>query len=99
MILESVWSVLPEGRWESAKALEEASGLDEGTLKRVVDFLVRWEFVESKHFPELQIRRKAGTISPVEATFTCALRCGVLFWGHKEWGGVACLGANYVTHP
>jgi len=46
--------------------LEEASGLDEGTLKRVVDFLVRWEFVESKHFPELQIRRKAGTISPVE---------------------------------
>ncbi len=66
MFLEAVWSVLPEGKWESAKALEEASGLDEGTLKRIVDFLVRWDFVESRQFPELQVRRKAGTISPVE---------------------------------
>lgn len=66
MFLEVVWSALPEGRWESAKALEEASGLDEGTLKRVVDFLVRWDFAEAKRFPELQVRRKTGVISPVE---------------------------------
>lgn len=66
MFLEAVWSVLPEGRWESAKALEEASGLDEATLRRYVDFLVRWDFVETRHFLELQVRRKAGTISPVE---------------------------------
>jgi hypothetical protein len=66
MFLEAVWSALPEGKWESAKALGETSGLDEGTLKRIVDFLVRWDFVESRHFPELQVKRKVGRISPVE---------------------------------
>ena len=66
MFLETVWAALPEERWESAKALEKTSGVDEDTLKRVVDFLVRWDFVETARFPELRIKRKAGILSPVE---------------------------------
>jgi hypothetical protein len=46
--------------------LGRTSGVDADTLKRVVDFLVRWDFVETGRFPELRIRRKAGALSPVE---------------------------------
>jgi len=67
VFLETVWAALPEKRWESAEALGRTSGVDEDTLKRVVDFLVRWDFVETGRFPELRIRRKAGALSPVEA--------------------------------
>ena len=66
MFLETVWAAVPEKRWESAEALGRTSGVDEDTLKRVVDFLVRWDFVETGRFPELRIRRKAGALSPVE---------------------------------
>ena len=66
MFLESVWSAIPELEWESQEELKQTSGLDEGTLKRTVDFLVRWEFVEVKQDPDTQIRRKPGAISPVQ---------------------------------
>jgi hypothetical protein len=66
MFLEVVWSALPEGRWESARTLEETSGVDEGTLRRVVEFLVRWDFAEVQRSPELRVKRKTGVISPVE---------------------------------
>ncbi len=66
MFLETVWAALPEERWETAEALERTSGVDEDTLKRVVNFLVRWDFVETRRFPDLRIRRKAGALSPVE---------------------------------
>ena len=66
MLLETVWSAIPELEWETPEALEKTSGLDEGTLKRAVEFLVRWEFVEVRQYPNLQLRRKPGAISPVE---------------------------------
>ena len=66
MLLEAVWSAIPELEWETPEALKKTSGLDEGTLKRSVDFLVRWEFVEVRQCPDIQIRRKPGAISPVE---------------------------------
>ena len=66
MFLEAVWSAIPELEWETPEALKKTSGLDEGTLKRTVDFLVRWEFVEVRQYPGLQIRRKPGAVSPVE---------------------------------
>jgi len=66
MFLETVWSAIPELEWETPEALKKTSGLDEGTLKRTVDFLVRWEFVEVRQYPGTQIRRKPGALSPVE---------------------------------
>ena len=66
MFLESVWSAIPELDWESQETLKQTSGLDEGTLKRTVDFLARWQFVEIRQYPDLQIRRKPGALSPVE---------------------------------
>lgn len=66
MLLETVWSAIPELEWQTPEGLEKTSGLDEGTLKRAVDFLVRWEFVEVKTYPELQVRRKPGAVSPIE---------------------------------
>jgi len=66
LLLETVWSAIPELEWETPEALKETSGLDEGTLKRAVDFLVRWEFVEVRQYPGMEIRRKPGAVSPVE---------------------------------
>jgi len=66
MFLETVWDALPEKRWASTEALEKTSGVDSATLRRVVDFLVRWDFAETTKFPEPRIRRKAGALSPVE---------------------------------
>lgn len=66
MFLEVVWSALSEQRWQSAKELEATSGVDEGTLMRVVDFLVRWDFAETRPFPSLHVKRKSGALSPVE---------------------------------
>jgi len=66
LFLETVWSAIPELEWETPEALKRTSGLDEGTLRRTVDFLVRWDFVEVRQYPGLQIRRKPGAVSPVE---------------------------------
>jgi len=66
MFLESVWSAIPELEWESQETLKQTSGLDEGTLKQTVEFLARWEFVEIRQYPDVQIRRKPGALSPVQ---------------------------------
>jgi len=66
VFLEVVWSALSEQRWQSAKELEAASGVDESTLMRIVDFLVRWDFVETRPFPSLHVKRRSGAISPVD---------------------------------
>jgi hypothetical protein len=66
LLLEAVWSAIPELEWETPEGLEKTSGVDEGTLKRIIEFLVRWDFVEVRLSPNLQVRRKAGAISPVE---------------------------------
>ena len=66
LFLETVWSAIPELEWETPEAIKKTSGLDEGTLRQAVDFLVRWEFVEVKQYPGMQIRRKPGAVSPVE---------------------------------
>jgi hypothetical protein len=67
MILERVWEVLENGEWESRQALREASGVEYHILDRIINFLVRWNFVDIERVPELLVRRKAGMISPVEA--------------------------------
>ncbi len=66
MFLESVWSAIPELEWESQETLKQTSGLDESTLKQTVEFLARWEFIEIRQYPDVQIRRKPGAISPVQ---------------------------------
>lgn len=66
MVLDAIWSVLPEGRWISRKALKEAAGTDEDTLTRVINFLTRWDFIESRTSPELQLRRKEEAIDPLK---------------------------------
>ena len=66
MFLEVVWSALSEDQWLSANELEAASGADESSLMRIVDFLVRWNFAEVRRFPSLLVRRKSGSLSPTD---------------------------------
>jgi hypothetical protein len=66
MFLETIWAALREQEWASAEAVAKSSGVDEATLRRIVNFLQRWDFVETTRFPELRIRRKIGALSPVE---------------------------------
>ena len=65
-MLEVVWSRLSERRWRPLKELEECTGADSGRLMRIVDFLVSWEFAEVRHSANPQIRRKPGTLPPVD---------------------------------
>jgi hypothetical protein len=66
LTLEEVWKVLGKGRWESKRTLSWASGLDGPTLDRIINFLDRWDFVETRNTSDLQVRRKPCTTSPVE---------------------------------
>jgi hypothetical protein len=64
--LRSVWHSLECGKWISRAALKEASGTDDDNLTCIIAFLTRWEFVDVKPFPELLLRRKPGSFSPME---------------------------------
>jgi len=64
--LTSVWHGLKCGKWISRVALKEASGTDDDSLTCIINFLTRWEFVDVKPFPELLVRRKPGSFSPME---------------------------------
>lgn len=66
VFLEVVWSALCENEWLSSSELKAASGADDNTLIRIVDFLVRWNFAEVRRSPRLHVRRKSGAISPTE---------------------------------
>lgn len=66
VFLEVVWSALSERRWQSPDELKAALGVDESTLMRIVDFLVRWGFAEVRRFPSLDVRRKSGAASPTD---------------------------------
>ncbi len=66
MTLDTIWAAIPERRWEFAEALNKTLGVDEQTFRRVVNFLVRWDFIEIEQSPELRIRKKAGALSPIE---------------------------------
>ena len=66
MTLQAVWLALRDEGWVSKQSLREASGLDDNTLNRIINFLDRWDFVEVQRSPELLIRRKSGGISPQE---------------------------------
>ena len=66
MNLDAVWEVLKDGRWESQTELEAASGVDGNTLIPVINFLDRWNFIEVRRDPQLQVRRRSSAISPVE---------------------------------
>jgi hypothetical protein len=66
MTLESVWQSLEGGKWKSFAVLSQTCGADHDTLTRIINFLARWEFVDIKPSPELLVRRKPGSISPVE---------------------------------
>ena len=68
MTLEVVWQLLETGRWASRQALKEASGVDDDTLNRIINFLNRWSFVDVRRSPEILVRRRPGAISPL-ATF------------------------------
>jgi hypothetical protein len=66
MTLEGVWKVLRDGRWESKRTLSSASGVDDARLGRIMNFLERWQFTETRNAPDLQIRRIPGMNSPVK---------------------------------
>jgi len=68
MTLEVVWQLLETGRWASRQALKEATGVDDDTLNRIINFLSRWSFIDVRRTPEVLVRRRSGAISPV-ATF------------------------------
>jgi hypothetical protein len=66
MTLERVWEVLRDGRWESKRTLSSASGVDDARLDRIINFLERWHFTETRKAPDLQVRRIPGMNSPVK---------------------------------
>jgi hypothetical protein len=66
MSLDTVWAALPELEWTSAERIQATTGLDYDCLSHILDFLIRWQFVEARNDPELRIRRRFGTISPVD---------------------------------
>lgn len=66
MTLEEVWKVLGNGQWESTRTLSWASGLDDARIGRIINFLDRWDFAETRNAPDLQVRQKPGATSPVE---------------------------------
>jgi hypothetical protein len=66
MSFEAVWGALPEVGWVAAERIRESIGLEEDQFNQVLNFLVRWEFVETRRDPEFSIKRKAGALSPVD---------------------------------
>ena len=66
MDLEHVWGLLKDEEWASKAELEAASGLDENTLNLMINFLNRWNFIDARRGPELQVRRRPTAISPIE---------------------------------
>jgi hypothetical protein len=66
MIIGNVWRILESGKWEPIATLREASGVDDDTLTSIINFLTRWNFLETERSPELLVRRKPGAVSPVE---------------------------------
>jgi hypothetical protein len=66
IVLKGVWRSLEGGKWKSRAALKEASDADDDSLTCIINFLTRWEFVDIKQFPELLLRRKPGSFSPME---------------------------------
>jgi len=66
LTLERVWGALREGEWESRRELEAASGVDTDTLTRMINFLERWDYVETRSAPDPQVRRKSNVVSPLE---------------------------------
>jgi len=66
MFLKVVGSAFCENEWLSPSELKVASGADDKTLLRIVDFLARWNFAEVRRSPCLHVRRKSGAISRTE---------------------------------
>jgi hypothetical protein len=66
MLLQDLWTALSERKWQSYHVLGRITGLDKDSLNYAINFLVRWNFAESRRFPELCIRRKPGAVSPPE---------------------------------
>jgi hypothetical protein len=66
-ILDAVWSALDAHKWKTIGALRTVSDADDKLLIRLVDFLKRWEFVETRvaFGYEPGIRRRAGAIPPL----------------------------------
>jgi len=64
--LKCVWHSLECEKWVSRAALKAASGADDNSLTCIINFLERWEFVDVKPFPQLLLRRKPGSFSPME---------------------------------
>ena len=66
LTLEGVWEVLENGQWESKTELGAASGVDDNALNSMINFLDRWNFIEVRREPELQVRRRPSALSPLE---------------------------------
>lgn len=65
-LLEVVWSKLSERRWRPIKELEASTGADSVKLMQIIDFLVCWEFAEVRRSQDPEVRRKPGSLPPVD---------------------------------
>ena len=66
MLLEHVWAALEQGEWKSETRLRDVSGVDADSLTLIIEFLARWDFIETRRSPDLLVRRKPSAISPME---------------------------------
>jgi hypothetical protein len=66
MVLDALWNALESGKWKNLPALKEATGINTDAITDAINFLSRWNFIDTEHSPELLVRRKSDSISPVE---------------------------------
>lgn len=66
MFMDAVWAALPEMEWASTRSIREAADLDEEKFNAILNFLIRWKFIETRTAPESSVRRRADVPSPVD---------------------------------
>ena len=64
---ELVWRRASDGHWHTRRDFEEQLPLGRKRIKKALDFLVKYGFVQSRAMSEVRFKAIAGAPSPMEA--------------------------------
>jgi hypothetical protein len=53
--------------WATPERIHETSGVDEQRIDAILNFLIRWKFVDESGDSKFSVRRRAGVMSPTSA--------------------------------
>jgi hypothetical protein len=65
--IDAVWEAIPVKEWATPERIHEASGVDEQRIKAILNFLIRWKFVDESGDSKFSVRRRVGVMSPTAA--------------------------------